>query len=94
MRQRRFSTQAKASSKLRIRARTLPRFNRRDDWCKMVQFEIKKDSKECYYKPLAAGYYRSYDGSESTCTIGNVATGWLSRNYNDPSRRETRTATN
>ena len=51
-----------------------------DDWCKMVQFEIKKDSKECYYKPLAAGYYRSYDGSESTCTIGNVATGWLSRN--------------
>ena len=54
-----------------------------DDWCKMVQFEIKKDSKECYYKPLAAGYYRSYDGSESTCTIGNVATGWLSRNYND-----------
>ncbi|CAL6322463.1 unnamed protein product [Bathycoccus prasinos] len=54
-----------------------------DDWCKMVQFEIKKDSKECYYKPLAAGYYRSFDGSESTCTIGNVATGWLSRNYND-----------
>jgi hypothetical protein len=47
VRQRRFSTQAKASSKLRIRARTLPRFNRSMTgvkWCNLKLKKIRKSA--------------------------------------------------
>ena len=47
-----------------------------DNWCKMVRFEIKHDSGNCYYKPLAAGYFTSPYGASSLCVPGTISSRW------------------
>ena len=49
-------------------------------WCNL---KLKKIRKSAIINRSQRDITDLTMGSESTCTIGNVATGWLSRNYND-----------
>ena len=70
------STQTESSYKY------LAAYQSTDNWCKMVQFDIKAEQGNCYFKPLEARYFKSTDdiNGGSSCILSTrekIYPGWL-----------------